>query len=44
MKSSLSYASSTAGSPLGSTDPIADAIGLLRPRTVIDPGLRAAQP
>ncbi|MEU5342092.1 AraC family transcriptional regulator [Streptomyces sp. NPDC020766] len=29
---------------LGSSDPIADAIGLLRPRTVIDPGLHAAGP
>ncbi|GAA4787644.1 AraC family transcriptional regulator [Streptomyces ziwulingensis] len=28
----------------GSSDPIADAIGLLRPRTVIDPGLHAAGP
>ncbi|WP_307133577.1 AraC family transcriptional regulator [Streptomyces aurantiacus] len=29
---------------LGSGDPITDAIGLLRPRTVIDPGLHAAGP
>ncbi|WP_308013296.1 AraC family transcriptional regulator [Streptomyces beigongshangae] len=43
MESRISYASSTVGSPLGSSDPIADAIGLLRPRTVIDPGLRAAR-
>ncbi|MBT0773680.1 AraC family transcriptional regulator [Kineosporia sp. J2-2] len=38
MESSLSYASSGEAS---STDPIADAIALLRPRTVIDPALRA---
>ncbi|BCL31388.1 AraC family transcriptional regulator [Streptomyces aurantiacus] len=29
---------------LGFSDPIADAVGLLRPRTVIDPGLHAAGP
>ncbi|MFC9430180.1 AraC family transcriptional regulator [Streptomyces sp. NPDC056987] len=44
MESKLPYASSTTGAPLGSSDPIASAIGLLRPRTVVDPALRAAQP
>lgn len=43
MASDLSYASSAA--PItGPSDPVADAIGLLRPRTVVDPALRAAGP
>lgn len=42
MKSENLYDSSGAG--LGSSDPIADAIGLLRPHTVVDPGLHAAGP
>src|SRR5690348_13533092 len=41
VESRFSYGSSSAGAPLGSSDPIAAAIGLLRPRTVVDPGLRA---
>ncbi|MGC7102622.1 AraC family transcriptional regulator [Amycolatopsis lurida] len=44
MKSPILYASSTKGSGLSSTDPIADAIGLLRPHTVVEPGLHAAGP
>jgi AraC-like DNA-binding protein len=42
VSSTFSYASSSAGSSLGSADPITAAIGLLRPRTVIDPGFHAA--
>ena len=42
VESRVSYASSSSGSPLGSGDPIAAAIGLLRPRTVVDPGFHAA--
>jgi AraC-like DNA-binding protein len=42
VKSSISYVSFSTGSPLGSGDPIAAAIGLLRPRTVVDPGFHAA--
>src|SRR4051794_33706222 len=42
VSSTLSYVSSSAGSSLGSSDPITAAIGLLRPRTVIDPGFHAA--
>jgi len=38
------HASSKTGSPLGSSDPIADAIGLLRPRAVVEAGLHAAGP
>lgn len=44
VKSPIVYTSSTRGSPLGSSDPIADAIGLLRPLTVIEAGLHAAGP
>lgn len=44
MKSDLSYRSSTAPWSLGTCDPIVGAIGLLRPVTVVDPGLRAADP
>ncbi|MCW8100154.1 AraC family transcriptional regulator [Streptomyces tauricus] len=45
MESTLLYVSSrTEEQVLGSSDPIADAIGLLRPRTVIDPALRTAGP
>ncbi|WP_308344156.1 AraC family transcriptional regulator [Streptomyces sp. MK37H] len=44
MKSPILYASSANGSVLGSSDPIADAIGLLRPRTVVEAGLHAAGP
>jgi AraC-like DNA-binding protein len=42
MSSAIPYASSSAGASLGSSDPITAAIGLLRPRTVADPGFRAA--
>ncbi|GAA3597501.1 AraC family transcriptional regulator [Kineosporia mesophila] len=42
MESGIAYESYRVTSPLGPTDPIAGAIGLLRPRTVIDPGLHAA--
>lgn len=38
--SAVSYASSTP-SETGASDPVADAIGLLRPRTVVYPALRA---
>jgi len=43
VKSSFLYASAK-GSPLGSSDPVAAAIGLLRPRTVVEAGLHAAGP
>jgi AraC-like DNA-binding protein len=38
----ISYVSSKAGSPLGPSDPIAGAIGLLRPRTEVYPDFSAA--
>ena len=44
VKSPFIYTSSTKGSPFGSSDPIAAAIGLLRPLTVIEAGLHAAGP
>lgn len=44
MESNVSYRSSNRQSILGSSDPIAGAIALLRPLTVVDPGLRAAGP
>ncbi|MGW7692839.1 AraC family transcriptional regulator [Streptomyces asiaticus] len=44
VRSEILYASSTTGSVLGSSDPIADAIGLLRPRTVVEPALHTAGP
>ena len=44
VKSAFLYASSTTGSALSSSDPIADAIGLLRPHTVVEPGLHTAGP
>jgi AraC-like DNA-binding protein len=44
VKSPILYASSARGSPLGSSDPIADAIGLLRPLAVVEAGLHAAGP
>ncbi|WP_203830542.1 AraC family transcriptional regulator [Actinoplanes palleronii] len=40
----ISYVSSKAGPPLGSSDPIAGAIGLLRPRTEVYPDFSAAGP
>jgi len=40
--SEVLYRSSRESSPLASSDPIADAIGLLRPRAVVEPGLHAA--
>ena len=43
MTSPILYTSSK-GPPLGSGDPIAAAIGLLRPRTVVEAGLHAAGP
>ncbi|MGW4967003.1 cupin domain-containing protein [Nonomuraea sp. NPDC004186] len=42
VKSPILYASSRKGSVLGSNDPIADAIGLLRPHIVVEAGLHAA--
>jgi AraC-like DNA-binding protein len=42
VKSTLPYASSSPDASLGFSDPIAGAIALLRPRTVIDPGFHAA--
>ncbi len=42
MTSTVSYASSGMGSALGSSAPIAAAIGLLRPRPVVEPGFHAA--
>ena len=44
MKSINRYASSTQGAKLGSSDPIAAAIGLLRPLTVSESSLHAAGP
>jgi AraC-like DNA-binding protein len=44
VKSTFSYASSSNRSPQWSSDPIAGAIGLLRPRTEVYPDLRAARP
>lgn len=44
VESPFPYASSTAASAFGSSDPIAVAIGLLRPRTVVKVGLHAAGP
>ncbi|AGZ40722.1 AraC family transcriptional regulator [Actinoplanes friuliensis] len=44
MESAISYVSSKSRSPLGSSDPIAAAIGLLRPRTAVDPDFSAAGP
>ncbi|WP_051433320.1 AraC family transcriptional regulator [Promicromonospora kroppenstedtii] len=41
MPSAVSYASSTFPPDAGPSDPVADAIGLLRPRTVVYPALRA---
>ena len=43
VSSPILYRSST-GPPLGSGDPVADAIGLLRPLTVVEAGLHAAGP
>lgn len=44
MQSNNSYASSNSGLPQWSSDPIAGAIGLLRPRTEVYPDFRAAGP
>jgi AraC-like DNA-binding protein len=44
VKSGNAYGSSRTGPPLGPSDPIAAAITLLRPRTVVDPGLHTAGP
>ncbi|MFI2278099.1 AraC family transcriptional regulator [Catenuloplanes sp. NPDC020197] len=44
MKSGIHYGSSRTRPPLGPGDPIAAAIALLRPRTVVDPGLHTAGP
>ena len=44
MKSKNLYVSSTQGAKLGSSDPIAAAIGLLRPLTVSESSLHAAGP
>jgi AraC-like DNA-binding protein len=44
VESPILYTSSANGVRFGSSDPIAGAIGLLRPRTVVEPGLHAAGP
>jgi AraC-like DNA-binding protein len=44
VKSGIRYASSRKAPADGSSDPVADAIALLRPRPVIEPGLHAAGP
>jgi AraC-like DNA-binding protein len=44
MESDIPYRSSTETWKLGTCDPVVGAIGLLRPVTVVDPGLHAADP
>src|SRR4051812_10091610 len=44
VESLIPYGSSAKGVPFGASDPIAGAIGLLRPRAVVEPGLHAAGP
>ncbi|MBL7257958.1 AraC family transcriptional regulator [Paractinoplanes lichenicola] len=44
MSSEIHYASSSRVKPLGSDDPIADAVGLLRPHSVVEPSLHAGGP